>query len=147
MKNQYFLCLIALILTGCIGAADFGMKEDVYQRTLASIENQSIPISINHVYWKGSPENIGEKKAVFSNQNPILVQVLKDTIGLSGVKLGEPLKVKASLNAFFPELLKELQAFAKYSEFSEDQVLSFAGSHFAIGGCSILARSGQTPLL
>ncbi|HPJ36037.1 MAG TPA: C45 family autoproteolytic acyltransferase/hydrolase [Spirochaetota bacterium] len=147
MKPAYLAPLILIFIAGCVGASTFGMNEDVYQRTLASLKDRMVSLEVNKIDFTGSPGETGKQKAELLQQQPRLHQVLKDLLSLSRVKKGDPEKVKLTLQKYFPSLQKELQAFAEYSPYSEDDVYSFAGAHFAIGSCTILLRSGRHPLL
>jgi predicted choloylglycine hydrolase len=146
-KLGYFAPLILIFVAGCVGASTFGMKKDVYQRTLASLKNNSVALEVNKVDFTGSAREIGKQKAELLLRRPEIDQVLKDMLSLARVELGEPEKVKTSLRRYFPNLQTELQSFAEHGPYSEDDVYSFAGSHFAIGSCTILLRSGNRPLL
>jgi len=132
---------------GCVNASTFGMKEDVYQRNLVSIKNKRIPLSMRYIHWKGNPRKVGTQKADFIDRNPAVFKVLEDTVSFSRVKLGKPQKVRNNLKKYFPEILAEIQSFAKTNIISEKKALAIAGAHFNLGGCSIYINSSPLPFL
>jgi len=146
MKHIIYL-LSVFFLMGCVNASTFGMKEDVYQRNLVSIKNKTIPFSMRYIHWEGNPTKVGTQKASFIDKNPVLFKVLEDTLSLTGVKLGEPYKVRDNLKKYFPEILAEIQSFAKANIISEKKALAIAGAYFYLGGCSIYINSSPFPFL
>lgn len=147
MKYCYLASMILLSFTGCVGASTFGLSEDVYRRTLASLKNKQLSLKVTKINFRGSPEEIGKQKAALLSLQPALARVLHDTLSFSRIQLGEPEITRNTMRRYFPDLYRELLTFAGNSAYSEDEVFSFAGSHFAIGGCTILIRSGDHPLL
>jgi len=55
MKPAYLAPLILIFIAGCVGASTFGMNEDVYQRTLASLKDRMVSLEVNKIDFTGSP--------------------------------------------------------------------------------------------
>ena len=145
--KRILIFLLCLFISGCVGASTFGMNQESYERNLLSLKDKNIDYEVRSVYWMGGPKEIGEKRAEFAKQNPLIIKQIEDIKNLKRFKLGDPQKVRNNLQKYFPEILTEIETFAQFYGMPADDLISFAGGHFAIGSCSIYMTSSPFPLM